>query len=528
MLMNINQLFSQDVITGLPVVLLEVLPEFSLLCLATLVLLVDAYLPRAVTSASDETPVTNYKVTFWLTNLVLLVIFGLVYFQYNSSVVQEILAHADEVTTPLVKDMIINDGLSYILKLFMILFVLFSFYFSESYITNKNMFSGEFFAMGLFSLLGMMVLVSSQNMLTLYLGLELFSLPVYAMIAMQRKSLIAGEAALKYFVLGAIASGVLLFGISLTYGLSGSLVLSDISSAEAIGTVPFNLGLVFICVGIAFKFGAVPFHLWMPDVYEGAPTPATLFISAAPKLAALGMAIRLLHDGFSDISTSWAWILQVIALLSVSLGNVAAIAQTNLKRLLAYSGISHMGFILLGLVAASSNEAGYSAALFYSITYALMSLAAFGFIMMLGDGKYELSTLEDYKGLYYKQPWLALMLLILVFSMAGVPPFVGFFAKLLVIKSLLTSNYLLTALFAILFSVVGAFYYIRLVWLMFFEKPMSLLNMDDFQLPNDVISEAEAHIVDSKKKVVSLVCLSVLVLGIYGQWLIAWCFEVFK
>lgn len=244
------------------------------------------------------------------------------------------------------------------------------------------------------------------------------------------------------------------------------------------------------------------------------------------------LAIRLLNEGFVDLGASWGYILQLVAILSIAWGNIAAIAQTSLKRLLAYSGISHMGFIILGLVSASvggdNSALGYSAALFYSITYALVSLAAFGFIMMLGDGKFELETLEDYKGLYYKKPWLALMLLILVFSMAGVPPFVGFFAKLLVIKSLLASGFVTSSIVAVLFTVVGAFYYLRLIWLMFFEKPMSDLNVDNIPLPSDVMSHAVNHIARTKKLVVSLNCLLVLALGLYGQFLFDWCAVVFK
>lgn len=528
MFTSFQQFINQDMLSGLPIALVQVLPEFSLLCLATLVLLVDAYLPRAVSSASDETPVSNYKITFWLVNLVLVLTAFLIYAQSNCESLLTLVGQADSVTSPLVKNMVTNDGLSYILKLFMVFFVFLSFYFSDSYITHNNMFSGEFYAMGLFSLLGMMVLVSSQNMLTLYLGLELFSLPVYAMIAMQRKSQKAGEAALKYFVMGAIASGILLFGISLVYGLSGSLVLSDIAAAKTQGTVPFNFAVIFICVGIAFKFGAVPFHLWMPDVYEGAPTPATTFISAAPKLAAFGMAVRLLNEGFFVISDNWALVLQVIALASIALGNVAAIAQTSLKRLLAYSGISHMGFIILGIVAASNSEVGFSSALFYAITYSLMSLAVFGFIMMLGNGKLELLELDDYKGFYTKYPWLSLMLLMVVFSMAGVPPFVGFFAKLFVIKSLIAAGYVNSAIFAVLFTVVGAYYYLRLIWLVFFEKPVSALGEDEQHLTKNLLGEAGDLIVSSRKNAVSLVCLSVLFLGVFSQYLLNWCLAVFK
>lgn len=537
--MGIENIISQDFInnlSGLLPVFFQVMPEFLLLCLATMVLLVDAYLPRKVLTQEAELTngfkVENYRFTFFLTNFVLLIIFVLLVIQNSNIFLPLSQISNDETTSSLINNMVVNDGLSYILKLFMVLFVFFSFYFSESYLTKNNMFSGEYYAMGLFSLLGMMVLVSSQNMLSLYIGLELFSLPVYAMVAMQRESLQSGEAALKYFVMGAIASSILLFGISLIYGMSGSLVLSEIASYKGSLLVPYTLGLVFICVGIVFKFGAAPFHMWMPDVYQGAPTPVTLFIATAPKLAATGMAIRLLNEGFFEISSSWGVILQMLALLSIAWGNIAAISQTNLKRLLAYSGISHMGFIILGFVSASmvnnGGAEGYSAALFYSITYALVSLAAFGFILMLGDGKYELTTLEDYKGLYYRKPWFALLLLILLLSMAGIPPFVGFFAKLLVIKNLLASGYIYSSVAAVLFTVIGVFYYLRLVWLMFFEKSSLELQRDKLSLQNDVMSHALSHVSTSRQFVISLICFFVLALGLYGQWLFNWCFVVFQ
>lgn len=523
-----NSLISSEVISGLPIVLQQVLPEFCLLCLATLVLLSDAYMPRKSVLDTDITgkilhasdAFKNFKLTFFLVNITLVIVFLLVLISSTDPLVTK-----NDAAMSLVGDMVVNDPLSYILKLFMIVLVFFSFYFSDAYLNNNKMFSGEYYAMGLFSLLGMMVLVSSKNMLTLYLGLELFSLPVYAMIAMQRDSVQAGEAALKYFVMGAIASGILLFGISLVYGLSGSLVLSDIANYTNFRSQPFILAMVFVCVGIAFKFGAAPFHMWMPDLYQGAPTPAALFVSAAPKLAAFGMAFRLLNDGLIGSSVSWGIILQVIALLSIGWGNIAAIAQTSLKRLLAYSGISHMGFILLGIVAASVSKnlsVGYSSALFYVITYSLMSLAAFGFIMMLGNGKYELKDLEDYSGLYHKQPWLALMLMILLFSMAGVPPFVGFFAKMSVIKSLVESGFMYTAVIAVLFTVIGAFYYLRLVWLMFFEDPQDKVSTDGGSLTS-VLALVQPKV----KLLVSLNCLMVFALGLYSQWLLAWCMSVF-
>ncbi|MBP9721801.1 MAG: NADH-quinone oxidoreductase subunit N [Gammaproteobacteria bacterium] len=516
----INQFFNSEYGHAI----LIALPELALLCLATGLLVLDSFLPRVEMGASLNKSlnksVKNYKITFWLANIVLLIILLLVVYQhdllvnagYNFSSESSI----SSIASSLINNMIVNDRLSFILKIFMILSVLISFYYSDNFLKNKRIFSGEFYAMGLFALLGMMVLVSATNMVTLYLGLELLSLPGYAMVALQRDSTIAGEAALKYFVMGAIASGILLFGISLIYGMTGSLVLADIANYNNTSfNAAFILGLVFICVGIAFKFGAAPFHMWTPDVYQGAPTPVALFISAAPKLATFGMAIRLLHEGFGSLNSQWGYVLYLIAMLSIIWGSFGALAQVNLKRLLAYSSISHMGFILLGLATSA-----YSPALFYMIIYALMSLAAFGFILTYGNNsndEHELSNLEDYRGLYYKQPWLAFMLLIVLFSMAGVPPFVGFFAKMVIIQSIIKTGYYYTAVSVVLLSVVGAYYYLKLIWLMFFENPQknsNNLNIITIDLDQKVL--------------VSINCLLIFALGIYSQWLYTWCLQSFS
>jgi len=520
-------------------IILQVLPELSLLCFAVLILVFDAFLPRinrlnlssskiANNAANlprdlefiDNLQFKNYKITFWLFNISLLLVIYFICYQHNFLATNDTLY--SPVVDKLIGHMVVNDSLSFILKFFMAVFVLVSFYYSKNYLNKNQMFSGEYYTLGLFSLLGMMVLVSAQHLLVLYIGLELFSLPVYAMVAMQRKSANAGEAALKYFIMGAIASGILLYGISIIYGLTGSLMLADIYKFTAVNNPAFILSLVFICVGIAFKFGAAPFHMWVPDVYEGAPTPVAMFIAAAPKLAAFGMAIRVFHETFANASDIWVTVLLVISVVSIFWGNIAAIAQSNLKRLLAYSGINHMGFVLLGFVAAGSSDAvvisqGYSASLFYVIVYSITVLAAFGFIMMLssGDSKLELKSLDDYKGLYYKQPWFALLLMMLLFSMAGVPPFIGFFAKLSIIQSTIAAEYFYAAIFAVLMSVVGAFYYLRLIWLMFFEEPVGEIFREDKTISLDL------------KILVSINCLLVLFLGLYGQWLLAWCASVF-
>ena len=530
---------STEVTSNLPTMLRHILPEFTLLCLALGVLIFDVFLPRTRPQAGefldDSNIFKNYNLTFYLSTLVLLIVLTLLYCQHNFFDLDTSLL--DPVSYKLVNDMVSVDELSYILKMFMLVFVFGTFCLSNNFLTNNRMFSGEYYSMGLFSLLGMMILASSKNMLTIYLSLELFSLPIYAMVAMQRNSAQAGEAALKYFVMGAIASGLILFGISIVYGLTGSLVLADIANytmQNAANSTPYILGLLFICAGIAFKFGAAPFHMWMPDVYQGAPTTVTLFIATAPKLAAFGMAVRFLAEAFVNVTDSWGFIMMLIGLLSIAWGNIAAVSQTNFKRLLAYSGVSHMGFILLGLVAAAGSISlsadhnmtqgvlGLSSSLFYAITYALMSLAIFGFILMLGHGKYELSNISDYQGLYYKKPWLSLLLLILLFSMAGVPPFVGFFSKFAIIRSLIAANYIYPAVIAVLFTVIGAFYYLKMVWLIFFMRPES-----HDSLNHSIQNQALENINISQQTLISLVCLLVLALGLYSQGLMSWCVAVF-
>src|SRR5512139_312723 len=366
----------------------------------------------------------------------------------------------------------IDDPLSDVLKLFLYLTVAVVLVYSRDYLRERGLYKGEFFVLALFALLGMMVMVSAGHFLTLYLGLELLSLSLYAMVALQRDSSVATEAAMKYFVLGALASGMLLYGMSMVYGVTGSLGLGDMAIALQDGTdlrTPLVFGIVFIVAGLAFKLGAVPFHMWVPDVYHGAPTAMTLFIGSAPKIAAFAFVIRILGQGLESQVGDWRDMLVILAVLSMALGNVAAIAQSNLKRMFAYSTISHMGFMLLGILAGSQN--GYGSAMFYVLVYALMSLGGFGMILLLSRAGFEADQLDDFKGLNRRSPWLAFLMLLLMFSMAGVPPTVGFYAKLSVLQAVVGIGYMWLAVAAVLFSLVGAFYYLRIVKLMYFDAP---------------------------------------------------------
>lgn len=369
--------------------------------------------------------------------------------------------------------MFVADDLSVLLKLgvYAVTFVVFAY--SRDYLQARGMYRGEYFVLGLFGVVGMMVMVSASHFLTIYLGLELLSLSLYAMVAFQRDSALATEAAMKYFVLGAMASGMLLYGMSMIYGVTGSLELSAVRQAIAgIGAddIVLVFGLVFIVVGIAFKLGAVPFHMWVPDVYHGAPTAVTLYVGTAPELAAFALVIRLLIGGLDDLAGAWQDMLIVLAVLSMALGNVIAIAQSNIKRMLAYSAISHMGFLLLGIL--STTPAGYSAALFYVLIYAVMSAGAFGMVILLSRAGFEAERLEDFKGLNQRSPWHAFLMLIVMFSMAGVPPTVGFYAKLLVIQSVVSAGMVWLAVLSVLFAVIGAYYYLRVVKLMYFDEPV--------------------------------------------------------
>ncbi len=424
------------------------MPELFLLALACGVLVVDVYLKDA-----------RRNVSYVLSQLGLLLVLLLVLLNPSA---ERALAF---------NGLFVSDALSTVLKAVVVILVMLIFVYSRRYLQQRDIFKGEFYVLGLFGLLGMLVMISANHFLSIYLGLELLSLCLYAMVAFDRDNPNAAEAAMKYFVLGAIASGMLLYGMSMVYGMTGSLVITEVASA--IEQLPENnivliFGLVFMVIGLAFKLGAVPFHMWVPDVYHGSPTTVTSYIASAPKVAAFAMIIRLLAEGMGSLQTDWQGMLVILAVMSMVLGNVIAIAQTNLKRMLAYSTISHVGFIMLGLLAGP--EEGYAAAMFYTIVYALMSLGGFGVIILLTRKGFEADELNDLKGLNQRSPWFAFIMLILIFSMAGVPPTVGFWAKLAVLKAVVNIDMLWLALVAVFFSIIGIYYYLRIIKLMYFDE----------------------------------------------------------
>lgn len=370
--------------------------------------------------------------------------------------------------------MFVDDLMSDVLKLLSYLAVAMMLVYSRQYLIVRGLFTGEFMVLTLFSLLGMNVMISANNFVSLYLGLELLSLSLYAMVALQRDSAVATEAAMKYFILGALASGLLLYGMSMMYGATGSLELGVIGDAIKHGVPNKALlvfGLVFIVSGLAFKLGVVPFHMWVPDVYHGAPTAMTMLIGSAPKLAAFAFTARILVEGLQPLANDWTGMLIILSIASMALGNLSAIAQTNMKRMFAYSTIAHMGFLLLGFI--GGGVEGYGSAMFYSVVYVMMTLGGFGMIMLLSRAGFEADNLSDFKGLNQRSPWLAFMMLLLMFSMAGVPPTVGFYAKFSVLNAVVQTGHTWLAVLAVLFSLIGAFYYLRIVKLMYFDAPQS-------------------------------------------------------
>jgi len=368
----------------------------------------------------------------------------------------------------------IRDPMGDLLKAALLLAAFAAFVYAKDYLRAHSIFRGEFYVLGLFAVTGMMVMISANSFLVVYLGLELLALCLYALVAFDRDSPKGAEAAMKYFVLGAIASGMLLYGMSILYGITGALDFQSVAKAvadEGTNTVVLAFGLVFVVIGIAFKFGAVPFHMWVPDVYHGAPTVVTLFLGSVPKIAAFALAMRLLVYGLGGLHADWQGMLVILAVLSMALGNVIAIAQDNIKRMLAYSTISHVGFIFLGLLAGT--QEGYTAAMFYAIVYAFMAAGGFGIMAILSREGFEAENLHDLKGLNDRSPWLAGMMMLVMFSMAGVPPTVGFFAKLFVLDAVVSVDMLWLAVVGVSFSIIGAYYYIRVVKLMYFDKPIS-------------------------------------------------------
>lgn len=366
------------------------------------------------------------------------------------------------------------EPLSLVLKVVLLLLSFLVLLYSREYIRRRTIAFGEFHALVLFSTLGSMILVSAQNLLMIYLGLELLSLPLYALVALQRDSALSAEAGMKYFVMGSLASGTLLYGMSLLFGISGSIESNAIASfLQNTSGAPYWVGLfalAFVLVGIAFKLGAVPFHMWIPDVYQGAPTSVTLLVATAPKVAAFGMAYRLLNDTLIVYSGVWSQVLIVLAILSLAIGNVVAIMQTNVKRLFGYSTIAHIGYLFLGMLVAPT--IGYAPSLYYIIVYAFVAAAGFGILLILGQAKKETETLDDLKGLARHNPWLAFMMLLVAFSLAGVPPTVGFYAKFMILSALVDSGMIALAAIALVFSIIGAFYYIKLVRVMYFDDPV--------------------------------------------------------
>jgi len=425
------------------------LPEMILLALVSVVLVVDLFLDEA-----------QRDLTYFLSQgTVLLTVLALVSMPHSAPVYT-------------FSNMFVDDTLGRTLKVLVLLTVSIIFAYTRAYSAQREMYKGEYFSLMLFATLGMMVLISANHFLTLYLGLELLALGQYALVALQRDSARSTEAAMKYFVLGALASGLLLYGMSMMYGATGALGLQQVAAALSTGTVDHQvatIGLVFIVAGLAFKLGVVPFHMWIPDVYEGAPTSMTLFIGTAPKIAGVAFFIRLLGEGLAPLASDWQQMLIVVAVLSLALGNITAIAQTNIKRMLAYSTISHMGFVLLGILAAS--QQGYAAASFYISTYSLMGLGAFGMILLLSRAGFEAETINDFKGLNKRSPWFALVMLMVMISMAGIPPSVGFFAKLSVLRAALAAGYTWLVVFSVMLSLVGAFYYLRIIKVMYMDEP---------------------------------------------------------
>ena len=410
-------------------------------------------------------------------------------------------------------DTFVRDRFGDVLKLFSYLILFAVFIYAKHFLRMAGLYRGEFYALSLFALLGIMIMISAGSMLTLYLGLELLALSSYALVALNRDSVTGAEAGMKYFILGSLASGILLFGMSLIYGATGTLALNEISASLAEGAgdnLLLSFGLAFVVVGIAFKLGAVPFHMWLPDVYQGAPAAITLMISSLPKLGYLALIIRMLQDGMGGLHQDWQAMLVVLAALSMILGNVVAIAQTNLKRMLGYSTISHVGFILLGVLAATPE--GYAAAMFYTIVYAMMSAGAFAVMILLTRDGIEAEQLDDFKGLAKRSPWFALMMLMLMFSLAGIPVFVGFFAKWQVIAAAIGAGFTGLAILAVITAVIGAFYYLRIVKLMYFDEPET---SEPIHAPLDF------------RTMLSINGLAMILLGLFSGGLISVCVSSF-
>jgi NADH-quinone oxidoreductase subunit N len=476
-----------------PADVVAILPELVLLGATCAILLIDLFIKPS-----------QRDITHWLSIMALAVS---AFFVWSGA------PEAGQGTVAF-NGMFLHDGISVVLKQFVLLMSGLSLLYGRNYMRERKLLIGEFYLLILFATMGMMLLVSAGSLVSAYLGLELLALSSYALVALNRDSAISAEAAIKYFVLGALASGLLLYGMSMIYGATGTLDLARISASighvEHPGWLAF--GLVFVVAGIAFKLGAAPFHMWLPDVYQGAPTAVTVFIGSAPKLAAFGLAYRLLEGGLGPLSEHWTLMLAILSVFSLAVGNLFAIAQSNIKRMLAYSTISHVGFLLLGFVGAT--PAGFSAAMFYAISYSLTAAVAFGMIALLARAGFESEEINDFKGLNQRSPWYAGIMAIAMFSLAGVPPLFGFFAKLLVLKSAIDAGFLWLAIVAIVFAIVGIYYYLRVVKVMYFD---AAADSEPLPLPTDV----------PLRWVISLNGLALIALGFAWGPLFDWCNRAF-
>lgn len=466
--------------------LLSVLPEAVVLGAACAILVLDAFLPDWLRHWS-----------YWATQAAL------------AAASWIIIRTAEIEPVHALNGMVIDDMLSDVFRFLTCIAILLTLFYSRSYLEARGLFRGETFVLALTTCLGMMVMISAGSFVTLYMGLELQALSLYAMVAMHKTSKRASEAAMKYFVLGALASGMMLYGMSMIYGATGSLDLFHVGEAILSGQgnrVILLFGLVFVVSGIGFKLGAVPYHMWVPDVYDGAPTAVTLLIGTAPKLAAFAFMLRLLAIALGGLEFDWQGMLMVLSLLSMILGNLIAIAQSNIKRMLAYSTIANMGYLLMGFLAA--NLDGYSAAMFYAVAYVLTSLGSFGLVMLLSREGFEADRIDDFKGLNRRSPWWALVMLLVMFSLAGIPPTIGFYAKFAVIMAAVGAGFTWLAVIAVLTSLVGAFYYLRIVKLMYFDEP-----------------EDTAPIVarTDSRALLSANGLAILFFGVFPQQLMGWC-----
>ncbi len=464
--------------------------EIVLLVMTCLVMIIDLFL-------RDK----ERKVTFLLSQLTLFVLFIIGVNQLD--IVKQISFNGHWV----------NDPLAVILKLAIYIGSSIALLYARTYIKHRSMMRGEYYLLTLFSILGMSIMVSANSFLTAYLGLELLSLSLYALVALQRDSKLASEAAVKYFVMGGLASGFLLYGVSLVYGTTGTIIISEVADYyvdHSVGLIS-QFGLVFIVIGLAFKLGAVPFHMWLPDIYHGSPNSVTAYIASVPKVAVFGLLIRLLVDSFAQLHADWTGMILILALLSVAFGNLIAVAQTNLKRLLAYSAIAHIGYFLLGIVPAT--DASYAAAMYYIIVYSIMTLAGFGIVIFMSSDKKDYQEITHLKGLGRYHPWYALIFTIVMVSMAGIPPFIGFWPKLEIFRHLILNGYVIEAIVAIAFSVVGLFYYLKVVKEMFFVESSE----------SPVTTQSR-----SLKVAISFNCLLLIIFGLMPDSIYQYCLAAFN